>query len=420
MMTQAKAIVHSTFDLVGAVQSHEILDICVDGLLIDVPALSLHPGVTLSGLDASACLRFIEGIDGLRLSRDNRIEGLLLHASDHCRAVHNDTSVESLGTLTLKDVSARGQVSLEASGAVRSGHVVVDGLDVISADCRHYDERPQGYGVAVVQGAFNLWNRSSDTSVLITADLAGISAGRPGAPVLGSGIFVSGGGDDGAPLHVSRLVTGAVHCTAKIAAGVADVISGGVFTVYGVRVGLVHNRAEVVTYGQNDMVLDNWGEVDTWIADAPIQSYGPSGVGFVNFGALNDLVVNAPIETFGQGSRGFNVYDGTLKRATFDRVVTHADGAVGIQVSKTIDRLVVRRGIETFGGTGQSLVKGVMMTLAATPLSIKPGGIAKEIRISGGLASHGEGVQPLEMNGSIGSLHIDGDMLAAGGGFTSL
>lgn len=419
-MPEAKAIVRSTFDLVGAVQNRELLDICVDGLLIDVPALSLHPGVSLSGLDSSACLQFIEGIDGVRLSSDNRLENLHLHASDQCRAVHNDTNVETLGTLALKQVCTRGQVSIVAKGAVQSGHVVVDGLDILSADCRHYDERPQGYGVAVVQGAFTLWNRSSDTSVLITADLAGISAGRPGAPVLGSGIFVSGGGDDGAPLHVSRLLTGAVHSTAMIAAGLADVISGGVFTVYGVRVGLVHNLAEVVTYGQNDMVLDNWGVVDTWIAEAPIQSYGPSGVGFVNFGALNDLTVNAPIETFGQGSRGFNVYDGTLKRATFDRVVTHADGAVGIQVSKTIDSLIVKRGIETFGGTGQSLVKGVMMSLAATPLSIKPGGVAKEIRITGGLVSHGDGVQPLEMNGSIGSLDIDGGMVATGGGFASL
>ncbi|MDE2442613.1 MAG: hypothetical protein KGP14_16490, partial [Betaproteobacteria bacterium] len=413
-MSQSTAIVRTTADLANACESEAITQIRVEGELGEVPRLRLNPGVTMQGADASARLRFVDGVDGICLTRDNRLEALQLHASDQQRAICNDTGVASLGTLVLKDVSARGQVSLVASEAVRSGHVVVDGLDVVSADCRHYGERPRGYGVAVVQGAFTLWNRSDDRTVLITADLSGISAGRPGAPVLGSGIFVSGGGDDGAVLQVSRLVTGAVHSTAGIEAGLADVISGGVFTVYGARVGLVHNLAEVVTYGQNDMVLDNWGSVDTWIAEAAVQSHGPSGVGFVNFGVLNDLVVNAPIETFGQGSRGFNVYDGTLRRATFDRIVTYADGAVGIQVSKTIDSLTVRRGIETFGGTGQSLVKGVMMDLAATPLSIKPGGSAKEIHISGGLISHGKGVQPLEMNGEIGSLHIDGAMVAAG------
>jgi hypothetical protein len=75
-----------------------------------------------------------------------------------------------------------------------------------------------------------------------------------------------------------------------------------------------------VTYGVNDMVLDNWGVVDRWTADAKITSYGPSGVGFVNFGIVHELKVNAPIETFGQGDRGFNVYSGTVNLAEFDRV----------------------------------------------------------------------------------------------------
>jgi hypothetical protein len=54
------------------------------------------------------------------------------------------------------------------------------------------------------------------------------------------------------------------------------------------------------------------------------------------------------------------------------RVTTHADGAVGIQISQPIGRLAVCRGIETFGGTGPSLVKGVVISLSAMGLSIKP------------------------------------------------
>src|SRR5260370_17433899 len=98
------------------------------------------------------------------------------------------------------------------------------------------------------------------------------------------------------------------------------------------------------------MVLDNWGSVDQWVAEEKLTSYGPSGIGFVNFGSVNEPTANAPIETFGKGTRGFNVYDGTLNQAIFDRITTHADGAVGVQISKAIGRLVVRRGIETFGG----------------------------------------------------------------------
>jgi hypothetical protein len=151
---------------------------------------------------------------------------------------------------------------------------------------------------------------------------------------------------------------GRVYSHGGIAPGAPDRISGGVFVVHGAYVDLVRNRGPVMTYGANDMVLDNWGMVDRWVADDKITSHGPSGIGFVNFGTVNMLAVDAPIETFGQGARGFNVYTGTVNSAQFERIVTHADGAVGIQISRPVGRIKVRRGIETFGGAGDSLVKG--------------------------------------------------------------
>jgi hypothetical protein len=87
---------------------------------------------------------------------------------------------------------------------------------------------------------------------------------------------------------------------------------------------------------------DVWGEVDRWIADETVTSYGPSAIGFVNFGRINLIKVKAPIETFGEGSRGFNVYSGTVKSTDFERVVTHADGAVGIQISQPVGQINVR------------------------------------------------------------------------------
>jgi hypothetical protein len=87
------------------------------------------------------------------------------------------------------------------------------------------------------------------------------------------------------------------------------------------------------------------------LANAP--SIRPSpGQSLVGAGA--DAGVNAPIETFGEGARGFNVYNRTVKLAKFDRVTTHAGGAIGIQFTQPIGRLVVHRGIETFGGEGVS------------------------------------------------------------------
>jgi hypothetical protein len=131
-----------------------------------------------------------------------------------------------------------------------------------------------------------------------------------------------------------RLETRAVYSDGGIAPGTPDRIAGGVFVVSGAFIDCVRNHGPITTYGPNDMVLDNWGSVGRWIADDKVTSYGPSGIGFVNFGTVDLLQVNAPIETFGQGSRGFNVYTGTVNSAEFERVVTHADGAVGILWSR--------------------------------------------------------------------------------------
>jgi hypothetical protein len=156
----------------------------------------------------------------------------------------------------------------------------------------------------------------------------------------------------------------------KFATDTPDEITGSVFTVHGSHVDVVRNRGAVVTYGVGDMVLDNWGVVDRWTADQVITSHGPSGICFVNFGIVHELKVNAPIETFDQGARGFNVCTGTMNLAEFDPVTTHADGAVDIQIGQPIGRLIVHRGIETFGGTGPSLVKGAMIKLSAIALSL--------------------------------------------------
>lgn len=419
-MSKLEKIVTTADELVIAIGKKGTHHIVVHGNLTDAPSVKLSPGQSLRGEGDGAAVTFVEGSDGLQLSSDNRVHNIRLNASVDKRAIFNDTSVASLGRIELRGVTTNGYVQILARDKVRGGHVDVNGLDIIAADARAEKERPHGYGVYVINGAFTLWNMQTDDSVIISADLVGLSAGRDGAPVRGSGIFVSGAGDKGGRLNVRRLETDAVYSDGGIAPGTPDQITGGVFTVYGAHVDVVRNRGPVVTYGVNDMVLDNWGVVDRWTAEQKITSYGPSGIGFVNFGIVHELKVDAPIETFGQGARGFNVYTGTVNLAEFDRVTTHADGAVGIQISQPIGRLVVRRGIETFGGTGPSLVKGVVISLSAIALSIKPGGSAREIEISGGVKTNGAGVAPIEQHGAINSLRVSGGFVAAGGGFDKI
>jgi hypothetical protein len=398
--------VSTVSQLLEAAASATVRRIAVSTPISDIPTLRLSHGQMLTGTNAQSALRFAAGSDGLELSADNQVENLRLITDPDKRAIFNGTHVEDLGRLVLHGLTVTGVVRLLARDRVRSGHIEAHNVDILAADARGFEERPRGYGVEVIPGAFTLWNQQVDRAVTITADMTGLTAGRAGAPVRGSGIFVSGAADTGGRLIARRLETGAVYSDGGIAPGTADRITGGVFVVSGAFVDRVRNRGPVTTYGSNDMVLDNWGTVEHWIADDNITSYGSSSIGFVNFGTVNRLQTSAPIETFGQGSRGFNVYSGTVNSADFDRLVTHADGAVGIQISQPVGKITVRRGIETHGGTGDSLVKGVVVRLSAIALSIKPGGSAREIVIAGGLITHGAGVGPLELHGTVDSLHV--------------
>jgi hypothetical protein len=418
-MDSQQKTVATADSLVSATRDSSVRQILVHGDLADVPSIRLSAGQSLQG-DGGSGITFAAGADGLQLSSDNRVENIRLHASRDKRAIFNDTSVAALGNIELLDVTTTGRVQILARDMVRGGHVDVNGLDIVAADARGEQERPHAFGVDVLQGAFTLWNTQSEDDVVISADLVGLAAGRNGAPVLGSGIFVGGAGAKGGRLAVRRLETGAIYSDGTLAKDTADKITGGVFTVYGAHVDVVRNRGPVTTYGVNDMALDNWGVVDRWIAEDKITTYGASGIGFVNFGIVRELKVNAPIETFGGGARCFNVFAGTVELAEFDRLTTHADGAVGVQISQPIGRLVVHRGIETFGAKGPSLVKGVIVILSAIGLSIKPGGSVREIEIAGGIKTHGPGISPIELQGSIETFRVTGGVAALGGGFDKI
>ena len=390
-------------------------EIEVDGSLAGMPMITLRPGVTLRG----GTLRF--GAKGVRLSADNLLEDVTVLVPDWEVAISNDTAVADFGRLTLRNVRARGQVLLLADGAVGRGHVEVDGLAVASADLRGRADRPHGFGVDAMQGAFTLWNRQSDLAVRITACLKGISAGAADSPVRGSGVFVAGHGDrsgaaDGGLVDIDVLRTGPIVSDGGIGPGTPDLISGGVFVVSGAKVAAVINDGPVTTVGPNDMVLDNWGEVGAWTARAPVTSHGPSGIGFVNFGTLDRLDVQAPVTTYGTGARGFNVYDGRLDSARFESIATHADGAVGIQVSKDLPVLDITGSVTTNGGRGTSLVRGQQVQLSAIAVSVQPTGRIGRLSVEGSLGTHGDDVVTLDVQGAIGTLNVQQGITAAGVG----
>ncbi|WP_028937342.1 hypothetical protein [Pseudonocardia spinosispora] len=410
----SSTVVSTAAELAEAVNvGAEVIE--VNGTITGSPMITLQPGVTLRG----GTLEF--GAKGVRLTKDNVLEDVTLTTADTEVAILNDTTVTDFGRLTLREVTTRGQVLLLAEEQVRAGHVQVEGLRVLSADVRGRSRRPHGFGVEALQGGFTLWNRQPDPAVTITAELLDISIGTKDEPVRGSGVFVGGHGDwqghgNGGVLAVSHLRTGEVHTNGGIPAGTPDLISGGVFVISGARVRQVSTTGPVSTYGQNDMVLDNWGTVTTWTTTAPVTSHGPSGIGFVNFGDIDLLDVRAPIRTHGNGARGFNLYDGSLREARFVGIETHGDGSVGIQISKPMGTLLVDGDVITRGGEGLSLVKGIQMPLKAIALSIKPGGQVDRIDVTGTLATSGDAVITAEIDGQVGDLAVAGGIHATGHG----
>jgi len=320
-----------------------------------------------------------------------------------------------MGSITLSNLSVTGQVSIITRPGTSKLKLLVDKLHIAACDSRRYSEQPQKYGVNVFQGALTVYNFNGDADSNIFASLTDVTVGAKNAPVMGSGIFVSGFGDQGGWVQLEKLTTGAVYSNGMLPYGTADIITAGVFIVYGVNAKLVEHFGEIVTYGVNDMVLDTWGTVENWRVHAPIISYGPSGIGFVNFGTVNDFVAESAIVTYGLGARGFNQYDGTVKRIRFKSIETFGDGSIGIQVSKPVGAIVIDEGITTHGSVGNTLVKGVIMRLPAEAFSVKRGGSVDRLTVGGNLVTFGANVATYAVEGGkIGAVDIKGEVLAHG------
>ena len=359
----------------------------------------LPEGVTLTGHGKlPLVLAFAQG-DGIGLSKDSAVENLAVQTQASSRAVYIQSVAEDLGTLRLNNLRVTGVVQLVLRQPSMRARIEAKNVDVVSADARPYAEQQLKYGVVVTQGAFTIHNFNANPDSLVTATLDNISAGRLEAPVVGSGVYVAGFSDEGGRVEVDTLTTGEVHSNGLIPQGLPNMITGGIFVLSGAHVRELVSKEVVYTYGVNDMTLDVWGEVDSWITEKPVRSYGTSGIGFVNFGTVHYFEAKDVIETFGGGARAFNQYDGTIDKAKFHELRTHGDGSIGMQISQPVGTIEIVKNIETMGGIGDSLVKGVIMRLEATALSLQPGAEVKKLEVGGDLVTHGDKLTSVRVNG---------------------
>ncbi len=378
-------------------------------------SIILPENATLKGEKQQMPMLSFSNGDGIGLSAGNSISNLSIQTATNQKAIYTTVAKEDLGNFIFENLVITGQFSFIARAGVMRASIKMNQIDIVAADAKNSIEQPQKYGVNALQGALTIYNFNNNSQSNINLSAENISIGRKNAPVTGSGIFIAGAGDKGGWITISKLHTGAVYSNGKIPFGVADIITAGVFIVNGAKAKEIIHDGEIVTYGVNDMVLDTWGEVESWICNAPIISYGPSGVGFVNFGVVKKFVANAPIETYGLGARGYNQYDGTVDSITFKSISTYGDGSVAIQISKVIGKLTVNGDVTTHGSVGNSLVKGVNVELPAVALSIKPGGEVQEIDIKGNIVTNGADVITYEVNtGIVKKITIGGKIITNG------
>lgn len=395
--------------LLQALQSGQ-QDIAVSGVISGLGSLSVPAGTKLYGHDDKAELKFLEGQPGLVLGKDTSVSNLSVHTDETQVSIGLAGDVSDLGTVTLSDIRSVGRIHLE-SALAKSANILLKNIEVKRADARMTAHRPGGFGVEVLLGGLTVLNSSKDTSSRWTLEAHNLSGGSKSTPLQGSGVFIFGGAyipvdadmatapaptADGGSIDLKVLTTGEIHSNGGIPKGTGNLITGGVFVGSGVHAHEVVNVGPVSTYGPNDMVLDNWGRVDSWTAKAPIVSHGASGIGFVNFGDLDRLVVEKGLITHGLGARGFNLYDGTLKSAEFDSITTYGDGAIGVQLSKPFGEVIVFGDIQTHGGEGDSLVRGKVIHLKAHALSLKKGTKGDKLLIKGQVVSSNPEVEALD------------------------
>ena len=407
--------IDSLADLMNALAQGEPRHLQLRTSILSPYSITLPPGFSLTGKDKDSCILSFSDGDGIGLTADNRVANMTLLATPAARAIYTQTGLADMGSITLGDLAVTGQVSIIIRGGTRKLDLAVDNLHVAACDCRRYSEQPQKYGVNVYQGALTVYNFNGDRNSIIHASLTNVTAGSRNAPVIGSGIFVSGFGDEGGWVELDKLTTGAVYSNGMLPYGTADIITAGVFIVFGVKARLVEHFGEIVTFGVNDMVLDTWGTVENWLVHAPVVSYGPSGIGFVNFGTVDNFVAEREIVTHGLGARGFNQYDGTVRSIRFHSIETFGNGSIGIQVSKPVGTIIVDKGITTHGSVGNTLVKGVNMQLPAAAFSVKPGGVVDKLAVGGDLITHGADVTTYAVEGGrVNAIDVKGKILAQG------
>jgi len=411
--------IYTSAELLTAVQKNQSSVLEIQNSMSFDNSIILPAGMKLVGAAGSTIFLSFINSDGFGLTGHNTLSNITIQTTPTHRAIFIQTVQKDLGEIRLENLTVTGQIQLITRENTLKTKLTAKNIDIVASDTRKFPEQPHKYGANVYQGAFTIYNYNSNPDSQIEANLEDISVGRADAPVIGSGIFIAGFNEEGGRVLVNKLTTKAIYTNGMIPQGQPNLITGAIFILTGAKAKQIISKENVVSYGTNDMVLDVWGEVTDWILEGPVFSYGPNGIGFVNFGVVHTFKAKSKIETFGLGARGFNQYDGTIKEATFHSITTHGNGSIGIQISKPVGDITIENNVETNGALGKTLVKGVLIDLAADGISVKEGGKVKQLHVKNSIVTNGENVNSYHVDGGIVErFSVGGKVIANGNNST--
>ena len=196
-------------DLLKAIMNGDS-DIVIGRNILVSSSLTLAPNVTLRGEaqeNGELSTLCFSHTDGIALTRNDKISDVNIKTDAVHRAIYNILQEQDLGEFIFENLTLVGQFSFITRPGSKSAKVTIKDLDIIACDARHYPEQPQKYGVNVWQGALTVYNFNSDADSRIDLTIDNVSIGRKHAPVLGSGLFVSGFGDKGGQVVAERITT---------------------------------------------------------------------------------------------------------------------------------------------------------------------------------------------------------------------
>lgn len=406
-------IINTVEELVAASQDRTARYLILRNDLTDVPSVRLMPFQSISGEFDGKKIKFQKGAEGFCLSKGNELKNLIIETDPDKRVIYQDQEMESMSTHHLSRLSVQGQISFIVGDKTKKGHIDASFVHVKHAATMQLLDRPNRFGVDMLQGAFTIWNKS-ENNCEIDVDISHFSCGGETTPINGSGLVIAGTEEQMGRVKVNVLSCGHIYTKGEIGKGVADLVGAGIAICYQTLVRHMNIYGRITCYGGNEMGIYNWGTIERASMTDRIETHGANGCGFINAGNIGKFNFMHDIETFGNGARGFYMFEGVVKEIHFNKVTTHGDAASGIQFDHYIDVMSISEGIEVFGNALNVLFADTVVKASADALSIKHGGTMRLLKVSGSLISHGKEVRTIYNEAAIEKMMVSGKVLATG------